>query len=57
MCFTEKEILEFRKFLFIKFNLETSMFKDRRIYIKAKSKFLFRQLVLPYMHESMMYKL
>lgn len=57
MCFTEEQILEFRKFLFNKFNLETSMFSDHRIYIKAKSAEHFKNLITPYMHETMMYKL
>lgn len=57
MCFTEEDILEFRKLLFNKFNLETSMFSDHRIYIKAKSAEHFKNIVAPYMHETMMYKL
>lgn len=57
LCFTKKEILEFRKFLFVKFNLETSMFADNRIYIKAKSKENFKKLISPHMHKTMMYKL
>ncbi|MBQ9391992.1 MAG: hypothetical protein IJU02_07395 [Lachnospiraceae bacterium] len=57
MCFSIEEILEFRKLLFDKFNLETSMFSDKRIYIKAKSKEHFKELILPYIHETMMYKL
>ena len=57
MCFTEEEILEFRKLLFNKFNLETSMFADKRIYIKARSREHFKELTLPYIHETMMYKL
>lgn len=57
MCFKEEEILEFRKLLFNKFNLETSMFADKRIYIKAKSKEHFKELISPYIHKTMMYKL
>lgn len=57
MCFTEQDILKFRKLLFNKFNIETTMFKDHRIYIKANSAQLFKELIKPYMHETMMYKL
>ena len=56
-CFSEENILEFRKFLFNKFNLETSTFKSRVMYIHAKSAKLFKSLVLPYMHPTMLYKL
>lgn len=57
MCFTESNILEFRKLLFNKFNLETTMFSNHCIYILAKSAENFRSLITPYMHETMMYKL
>ena len=43
-----------------KFNLDCTIQKDRnqpRIYIKAKSMPLFRELVTPYFHESILYKL
>ena len=56
-CFTVQEILKFRQFLFKKFNLETSMFKDHRIYIKAISAKHFENLISPYIHPSMKYKL
>ena len=45
------------KFLFNKFNLETTMPKDKRIHIRAKSKNHFKELILPYMHKTMLYKL
>ena len=56
-CFSEEEILNFRKFLFEKFDLETSMFKNHVLYIKAASAKKFKSLILPYMHKSMLYKL
>lgn len=56
-CFTEEEIIKFRKFLFNKFNLETSMFKTHIIYIHKKSVKIFNSLVLPYICECMKYKL
>lgn len=55
--FDVEEIKQFRKFLFTKFDLETSMFKDHRIYIKAVSAKHFTELIMPYMHDSMKYKL
>lgn len=57
MCFKENDILKLRKFLLNKFNIETTMFKDHRIYIKACSAKTFKDLVKPYMHKTMMYKL
>ena len=56
-CFSEENILEFRKFLFNRFNLETSTFKSRVLYIHSKSADLFKSLILPYMHSTMLYKL
>ena len=57
-CFTKEEITEFRKFLFIKFNLETSMYESSNVIrIRAKSRNTFKNLILPYMHPTMLYKL
>jgi hypothetical protein len=57
-CFTKQEITEFRKFLFIKFNLETSMYESSNVLrIRAKSAKLFKSLILPYMHSTLLYKL
>lgn len=56
-CFSEEDIKRFRLFLLEKFNLETSMFKSRVLYIHAKSKNHFKWLIEPYICESMKYKL
>lgn len=56
-CFNEEDIKRFRLFLFEKFNLETSMFKSKVLYVHAKSKNQFKQLIMPYICESMKYKL
>ena len=56
-CFSKEDILKFRKFLFNKFNLETSMFANHVLYIKACSRKTFENLVSPYICESMKYKL
>ena len=56
-CFERDNIDEFRCFLFANFNIETTVHKGNRLYIKMNSKNLFKTLVLPYMCKSMMYKL
>lgn len=56
-CFSTEEILEFRKFLFNKFNIETTMFKSNIVYIKKSSSKLFTKLISPYICECMKYKL
>ena len=57
MCFNREEINEFRAFLLRKFNLETSIFGDGRLYIMAKSSELFTELIKEYVIDSMQYKL
>lgn len=57
MCFDREEINEFRAFLLLKFNLETSIFEDGRLYIMAKSSDLFTELIKEYVIDSMQYKL
>ena len=57
-CFTKEEITEFRKFLLDKFNLETSMYESNNVLrIRAKSMNNFKELVSPYIHPTMLYKL
>lgn len=56
-CFTQEELLEFRKFLFNRFNLETSIMSNNVLYIRAKSKELFTRLVSPYFCDCVKYKL
>lgn len=56
-CFDLKELEEFRIFLKRKFNLETSIFKSKVLYIRAKSRDIFTSLVSPYIIPCMQYKL
>lgn len=56
-CFTIEELTKFRIFLLEKFNLETSLFKNNILYIRAKSRDLFTSLIQPYVCECMRYKL
>jgi hypothetical protein len=59
-CGFDKESLElFQKFLFNKFNIETTITKDNRLYIRVNSRNLFEYLILPYVKEvpCMLYKL
>ena len=56
-CFLKEDILKFRKFLFDKFNLETTMNSRNMVYIRACSKKHFEELISPYICESMKYKL
>jgi hypothetical protein len=56
-CFKRENIEEFSNFLFSKFNIETSIFKDNVLYIKSNSRNLFSHLVSKYIIPSMQYKL
>ena len=47
----------FREFLLLKYNLHTSIHGDNRLYIKAKSKQTFTDLIEPYILECVKYKL
>lgn len=56
-CFTIEELNKFRIFLLEKFSLETSIHKDNRLYILAKSAKRFTELISPYICDCMKYKL
>ena len=56
-CFTESDINLLQKMLLTKFNIKTTIRKNNILYIKAESKNLFKNLVMPYMEKSMLYKL
>lgn len=56
-CFSDEELLKFRKVLFSRFNLETSLFKSNVLYIRQKSSELFTELISPYICECMNYKI
>lgn len=57
-CSFEKENLyEFMNFLKNKYNLETSLHSLNRIYIRSKSRETFKNIVEPYICNSMQYKL
>jgi hypothetical protein len=58
-CFTVKECVQIINILIIKFNLECSLHYQRGnpiIYIKSKSIKKNLHNILPYMHDSMKYK-
>lgn len=56
-CFTIEEINAFREMLKKKFDIETSVFKNNVVYIKACSRSKFNNLITPYLCNSMKYKL
>jgi hypothetical protein len=57
-CNFSKESLDlFQTFLFDKFNIETTISKDNRIYIKVNSRNLFEYLIKPHIVPCMMYKI
>ena len=57
-CFTKEEVTEFRKFLLNKFNLETTMYESNNVLrIRAKSMKTFKNLILPYIHPDLLYKI
>lgn len=57
MCFLKDELVELQKFLYNKFKLNTSLFKNNTLYIKSDSKDLFTRLIKPYICDCMQYKL
>lgn len=56
-CFTTEDINKFKDFLYNKWGLETSVFKNNQIYIKANSVKLFNYLISPYILNCCKYKL
>lgn len=56
-CFNKQELLLFKKFLYNKFDLETSIFKNNILYIRKISKEHFINLISPYICDSMKYKI
>ena len=56
-CFTKNNLEEFKKVLFTKFGIETTLHKHNQLYIRACSAALFKSLIEPYMCDCMKYKL
>lgn len=56
-CFTFEDLNMFKRFLFIKFGLETTIYKTHIMRIKAGSRQRFEELVTPHIIECMQYKL
>lgn len=56
-CFNVSELQKFQYFLLTKFNLKTTLHKDNGIYIRKESANTFKELVSPYIIDSMKYKL
>lgn len=57
LCFDKESLNKFRMFLLKRFSLETSLFKNNTLYIKQSSSETFKTLILPYIIDSMKYKL
>lgn len=55
--FSKEELFEFKKFLFNKYNLETTIFGENRLRIRTCSYDLFINLISNYIPESMKYKI
>lgn len=55
--FNTEDLIEFRKYLFNKYDLDTIITKANRIYIRKNSVEKFKNLIEPYIPECMMYKL
>ena len=59
-CFTKKEVELLKLVLEIKFNLKSTLHKNNdkyQMYIKQESLNILKELILPYMVPSMLYKL
>lgn len=55
--FSEKSLQIFQNFVYEKWDLEFNIHKNKTLYLKQKSFNTFVNIILPYMHESMLYKL
>lgn len=56
-CFSDSDLQIIQKFFKDKFNINTSIHKNHVLYIKADSKDKFTDLIEPYIHEDLVYKL
>lgn len=56
-CFSIVNLQQFIKFLYVKFNLEFIIKKDKTLYLRYNSIKRFKELVNPFIIESMQYKL
>lgn len=56
-CFSMKELIKFKEFLYKKFFIEVTIRRDHTLYIKACSRNLFIKLISPYIHECVKYKI
>lgn len=56
-CFSVSDVTSLSEFLYSKFGLVTSIWKNHQIYIQKKSAEKFRNLISPYICECMKYKL
>ena len=57
MGFSESDLLLIQEFFKEKFDIDTTIFKNKSIYIVSKSKEKFENLIKPYIIPSMLYKL
>lgn len=57
MCFDEEELIKFVRFLYNKFDLAFTIQKNKLIYLMSHDFTKFKNLVSPYIHEDLMYKL
>ena len=55
--FSNNSLILFQNFLKNKWNIDTSIHKDKTLYIKANSKKIFMQLISSYIIPSMSYKI
>lgn len=56
-CFSDEDLLTVKEFFKIKFNIDISIHKNHTIYILAKSRETFVNLIKDYIHSDCLYKL
>lgn len=56
-CFSDEDLLTVKEFFKIKFNIDISIHKNHTIYILAKSRENFVNLIKDYVHPDCLYKL
>jgi len=57
MCFSKDDVNFLKEVLYKNFGIESNVYKNNTIYIKANSRALFTKIVKPFFHKSMLYKL
>jgi hypothetical protein len=56
-CFSKMELENFISFIFKKYKIKFNIHKGNKLYLQKKYYSTFKKIILPFVHETMMYKL